>query len=223
MKVLIVVPAFNEEKTLGKVIFDLREHGFKNILVIDDGSSDETHSVAKRKRVLLVSHIVNRGLGAALGTGFSVAKEKRFEILVTFDADRQHRAEDLKRLIDPIMKGKADVVIGSRLKDLGYMPPVRRILNLLSNLMTLLYYGVWTTDSQSGLRAFGRRAIENMEIKTDRMEVSSEFFREIKRLGLRFTEVPIKAIYSDYSLKHSKQERLGLLIPLRLLLRFFAK
>jgi hypothetical protein len=102
------------------------------------------------------------------------------------------------------------------------MPVDRKVGNFLANLITYFFFGQWTNDSQSGLRAFNRKAIESIEIRTDRMEVSSEFFREVSRLNLRYQEIPIKALYTKYSLASSSQERLASVkIPLRLLLRQF--
>ena len=221
MKVLIIVPAFNEEAVIRSVIDDLLGHGYKDILVIDDGSSDKTFQTARTKKVITVSHIVNRGLGASLGTGFTYAKKRNYEALVTFDADGQHRALDISKLLTKIKNG-TDVVIGSRASNQKSMPRMRRFLNWSSNFMTFLMTGIWTTDSLSGLRAFNRKAIESVSIKTDRMEVSNEFFKEIGRNKLKLDEVPIKAIYTEYSLTNSKQGRFASIkIGLKLLLRLF--
>ena len=103
IKTLIIVPAFNEEKSLGGVIDDLKKFGYKNILVVNDGSKDDTEKIARGKNVTVISHIMNRGLGAALGTGFAYAKKEKYDILVTFDADGQHKATDIESLISPII------------------------------------------------------------------------------------------------------------------------
>ena len=203
MKNLIVITAHNEEEKIAEVIGGLQANGFKDILVVDDGSTDRTGEVAKSKKVDVARHIINRGLGAALGTGFEFAKMGDYDCLVTFDGDGQHKADDLPRLIKPIHDGQADVVIGSRLLNPAGMPPGRLFFNYVSNLATLLLYRVWTTDTLSGLRAFNRKAFNTIKIKTDKMEVSNEFFFEIKNKKLRFKEIPIKPIYTDYSEKHS--------------------
>ncbi len=205
MNTLVVIPAFNEEKSIKAVLKDLISHGYKNILVIDDGSSDKSGVIAKKNGAQVVRHIMNRGLGAGLGTGFAYAVGNKVDLLITFDGDGQHEASDLKRLIAPIQNNTADVVIGSRSKDFDKAPVTRKLANLMANLSTYALYGVWTTDSQSGLRAFSKKAVNSIRIKTDRMEVSSEFFKQIHQNRLRFKEVPIKAIYTDYSLSNSKQ------------------
>lgn len=223
MKILIVIPAFNEEKSLGGVIDDLNKFGYKNILVVNDGSKDKTAEIAQKKKVEVVSHTINRGLGAALGTGFAYAKKEKYDVLVTFDADGQHRARDIESLIVPIIEKQADVVIGSRfLGNWQSMPWDRLLANVLSNLMTFTFYGVWSSDTQSGLRAFSRRGIELVQIRTDRMEISSEFYWEIAKNKLKFNEIPIQAIYNQETLKKSNQENLAFIkLPFRLFFRLF--
>ncbi len=224
MKTLIIVPAFNEAKMIGSVLTDLQGAGYKNIVVIDDGSRDDTAQIAQNLKVPTICHVVNRGLGAALATGFEYARLIRADAVVTFDSDGQHRATDLKALLAPIEKGSADVVIGSRFADLGKIPLDRKIVNLISDLITLLFYAVWTTDSQSGLRAFNKKAVDGVKIITDRMEVSSEFFKEIHRNHLKFKEIAIDAIYTPYSLKSSKQGNVAaasIKIGFQLLVRLF--
>lgn len=203
MKTIIIIPAHNESAKLGSVITDLKKHGFNNVLVVDDGSTDNTSEVAQKFGAKVVRHIVNRGMGAGIGTGFEYARMNNYECLITFDGDGQHKASDLKRLLAPILASHADVVIGSRLINPKGMPVKRLIINWVSNLATLLLYRVWTTDTTSGLRAFNKKAINFINLKTDRMEVSNEFFWEIRRNNLRFLEIPIKAIYTDYSERHS--------------------
>lgn len=203
MKTLIVIPAHNEEARIGDVIKDLKSHGFHEIFVVDDGSDDKTSQVAKKAGAIVVRHIMNRGLGAGLGTGFAFAKNGDYDSLVTFDGDGQHVASDLVRLLKPIKEGKADVVIGSRMLKPAGMPLGRLFVNFVSNIATLVLFRVWTTDTLSGLRAFNRKAIEAINLKTDRMEVSNEFFMEIRQKHLKFKEIPIKPVYTEYSESHS--------------------
>lgn len=194
----IVIPAFNEEKTIAKVIKRLRFCGWDNIIVIDDGSNDKTGLLARKQGVIVIKHVVNRGLGAALGTGIQAALKLGAKIIVTFDADLQHNPEDVERLVKPILNKKADVVIGTRFLKKSYlkeMPLSKKIGNMGLNLITLLLFGARTTDSQSGLRAFSKKAVERIKIKTNRMEVSSEIIAEVARKKLKKVEIPIRAIY----------------------------
>ena len=203
MKLLIILPAYNEEEKIGEVLKNLPRHikGISEIekLVIDDGSTDKTLEIALKSKATVLKHAINRGLGGAIGTGFEYAGNNEVDIVVTFDSDGQHRPQDIEPLIKPILEKKADVVIGSRFIKLKQMPSDRILINILSNIATFILFGVWTSDSQSGLRAFNKNAISKIEIKTQKMEVSSEIFKEIKRNNLKFTEIPIQAIYTDYS------------------------
>lgn len=211
MKLLIGIPAFNEEKIIGQVIKSLPEKiaGVDKIdvLVVDDGSTDSTGKIARKTDCHVLTHLLNRGLGAALKTVFAYTKLKKYDILVTFDADGQHDTRDLPGIINPIVEGKSDVVIGTRWKNKVGAPLIRFWINKIANILTYFLYGIKTSDSQSGFRAFGRRAIETVNLQSDGMEVSSEFFREIYRNRLKFAEVPIKAVYTAYS--QAKGQRLS--------------
>jgi glycosyltransferase involved in cell wall biosynthesis len=251
-KLWVIIPAYNEVRMVGEVVRGVREEVSKwaknfRIVVIDDGSDDKTGELARAAGAEVVRHEMNRGLGAALGTGLKVVRQAppSYEamagrrVVVTFDGDGQHDPGDIRRVVEPILRGEADFVVGSRFREGGGlnfgerstsgdaskfvkkasgmqpwelvnsgMPRDRWVVNVGGNLVTFLLFGVWTTDSQSGLRAMGEQAIEGIEIKTDRMEVSSEFFSEISRLKLRYAEVPIKPIYTKYS-RRKGQEGLG--------------
>jgi len=224
MKVLIGIPAYNEERTVGEVIKSLptkiKGVGKVEIVLVDDGSTDATGFIARKSGAKVLTHIINRGLGGALKTIFAYARENHFDLLVTFDADGQHKGADIEKLIQPILKKTKDVMIGSRWNTKNKRPFFRYIVNQCANIATWLLFGVYTTDSQSGLRAFNRKAIEKINITSDGMEVSSEFFKEIKAHNLRFGELAISPIYSKYST--SKGQRLDNApeVFFRLLLRF---
>ena len=182
-KIWIVIPAYNEEKTIVKVIKGLKREGWRNIIVVNDGSTDKTEMLAKKEGVVVVTHIINRGLGAALGTGIKAALILGADYIVTFDADDQHFPQDVKRLINVLEKGRADAVIGSRF--LGRkkgVPPKYVVGNFLLNILTFLLLGAYSSDTQSGLRAFNRRAAEKLEILSNRMAVSSEIVYLLKKI-----------------------------------------
>ena len=220
-RVFIVIPAYNEERSIGRVIKGLKKEGYKNIIVVDDGSKDNTYRIAKKERVLVYRHSINRGLGGALGTGLGAALQNNADIIVTFDADGQHNPKEIKKVISPIRLREADFVIGSRLLDPKGMPLIRRVGNWGFNVITLVLFGVWTTDSQSGFRAMSRKAAEKIQIKTNRMEVSSEFLSEIKRNKLRIKEVPVKAIYTKYSMQKGQSSLNAFKILAKLILKRF--
>ncbi len=145
--------------------------------------------------------------------------EAMMRLLLTFDADGQHAISDIRPMLQPLFRNEADVVIGSRLVDPRGMPFHRRIGNWGFNVITFILFGVWTTDSQSGLRAFTRQAASKIHIKTNRMEVSSEIIKEVGRNKLRLKEVPIKAIYTEYSMAHGQSSLNAFRILFKLFLR----
>lgn len=204
MRLAILIPAYNEERTIAEVIKSIPRRFPKitkvEIIVVSDGSTDKTVLQAKKMNATIIEHAINRGLGGALGTGFTYVRQNDFDLLLTFDADGQHNSADIWPVLKPIVEQKADVVIGSRLKNHQGMPWYRVVGIWGLNILTLLFYWVWTTDSQSGLRAFSRRAIEKIDLQSNKMEVSSEFFYEIGRHKLKLLEVAITSIYTKYSL-----------------------
>ncbi|MFA4952617.1 MAG: glycosyltransferase family 2 protein [Candidatus Pacearchaeota archaeon] len=222
-KEYIVIPAYNEEKSLGKVVDDLRKNKFENIIVVNDGSIDNTFEVAKNKKVKIYSHIINRGLGGALNTGISAALMNHADIIATCDADGQHDPMDVKRAIEFLKKENLDVVIGSRLINSKGMPISRRIINSGASFVTQLLFGIYSTDTQSGLRVFTKEAAEKIIIKTNKMEVSSEIIKEIGRNKLKFKEIPIKAIYTDYSIEKGQRGLNAFNIAYKLMLRKIMK
>lgn len=226
MKLLIIVPAYNERRVIGRVLDGLRQVNIKGlekeIVVIDDGSTDSTKQEAQSRGVTVLSHIVNRGLGGALGTGLIYAKQANADFVVTFDADGQHQSEDIKKVIAPLINHEADVVIGSRMLINSGMPLDRKIINFTANVVNYLLWSVWVTDTQSGLRAFSKEAVKKIEIKMNKMEVSSEFLKEIRRHHLRVAEVPIRAIYTQYSKSKGQKNANAINVLVKLLVYKFA-
>jgi UDP-N-acetylglucosamine---dolichyl-phosphate N-acetylglucosaminyltransferase len=220
----IVIPAYNEARVIGTTLARLPraiEGVSIAIAVVDDGSEDGTPEAVLAsgdERIVLLRHAINRGLGGALGTGIAYARKLGADFVVTYDADGQHAPEDIEVVLAPIARGRADAVIGSRLLSPKGMPWYRIVGNWGLNVFTYMLFGLWTTDSQSGLRALGRTALERVQLRMDRMEVSSEFIKEIRRNHLSFEEVSIRAIYSDYSLSKGQSNWNGFNIVLRLLL-----
>lgn len=221
----LIIPAFNEARVIRTTLRNLpdRATGVDEItvVVVDDGSSDDTAEEVMKAgdpRIVLLRHAINRGLGGALATGLAYARRYGADYVITYDADGQHAPEDIEVVLRPLVDGTADAVIGSRLLDPKGMPWYRVVGNWGLNVFTYLIFGMWTTDSQSGLRGFSRAALEKIDIRMDRMEVSSEFIKEIRRCRLRFCEVPIRAIYSEYSLAKGQRNINGFNILLRLVL-----
>jgi glycosyltransferase involved in cell wall biosynthesis len=217
MKLIAIVPAYNEEKTVGSVITDVRKF-VDEVIVIDDGSIDATGERAKAAGATVFRHTLNRGLGAALGTGMVAALRAGADLAITFDADGQHKGSDIPRLVKAI--DHYDVAIGARTEGRDAMPLHRKVANWIGNVSTWLLFGIWTNDSQSGLRLMTRHAMECMhlwEFQFDNMEVSSAILAEIQRNQLRLVEVPIEPIYTEYSLSKGQSFTEGIRTILRLI------
>jgi glycosyltransferase involved in cell wall biosynthesis len=207
-RVGIVLPAYNE----GSVIYDVLSALPNNIkllgrtvpveiIVVNDGSNDNTQEqIEKTKGVTLINHILNSGAGAATRTGLHHAQNIGCDFVVTMDSDGQHAVADAVRLIEYIAQGKADFVIGSRLIDSQGMPWYRVLGNRGLSLITFIMFSVFVTDSQSGLKALNTKAMDSISYRSNNFAFCSEMLWHAKKAKLRIKEIPIQAIYSDYSL-----------------------
>ena len=222
--VYLVVPAFNEEKTVSQIIEGIADKGY-NVILVNDGSRDNTLKLAiesKRKypnQIFVVSHVINRGLGAALKTGMVVALNKGAEYIVTFDADGQHEIEDIPKVCKPLQDGEADVVIGAR--PFEDMPISKSFANYIMNALTLIFYGRKVKDSQSGLRAFTSHAADVINIVSRGYGVSSEFIKEISDKKLRLVEVTITTIYTPETQNKGTDAIVGLKILTKMVIDLF--
>ncbi|MGE3809021.1 MAG: glycosyltransferase family 2 protein [Gemmataceae bacterium] len=196
----IVMPAYNEAKRIAVPLGDVLTH-FPNVVVVDDGSYDQTSDVALSTGCWVLRHVLNRGQGAALQTGIDFALSQGAEIIVTFDADGQHDVADIDRLIAPVHHGDADVVLGSRFLGSAVDMPLSRWLVLKGGvLFTRIFSWIEVSDTHNGLRAFSRHAAQALRITQDRMAHASQILDEIRRLGLRYCEVPVTIRYTADSL-----------------------
>ncbi len=217
----IVIPAYNEATVIGSVIKDIRNVGYKNILVVDDGSKDETFERAFKEGAEVLRHLINRGQGAALRSGLSfVAETYNPDIIVTFDADGQHRAKDIDMLIEPIRKDIVDITLGSRfLNSERSIPFMREIVLRCAILFTNIVSHIRLTDTHNGFRALNRKAYRAIKIFHRGMEHASDIIDEISKNKLRYREVPVKIIYSDYSIGKGQQTSNFLKMGVRILLK----
>jgi glycosyltransferase involved in cell wall biosynthesis len=205
--VRVVIAAYNEARVIERVIADVRHCGFSAVLV-DDGSSDSTAEVAERAGAVVVRHPVNLGQGAALQTGIEFALRKGADVIVTFDADGQHRAADIAGLVDALARHGVDYALGSRfLGGAIDLPPVRRRLLKAATWFTRITSGLSVTDTHNGLRAMTRRGASAIRLRQNRMAHASEFLYQIAAGELKYVEVPVRIEYSAYSL--AKGQKLG--------------
>lgn len=210
--VWIVIPAYEEEMTIGSVLEGLNKEGYDRVIVVDDGSEDRTAEISRSKGAKVVSHKDNQGLGAAIRTGLKEARSRGAEVVVTFDADGQHDPKEIDRLIEKL--DGADFVIGERSRE--QMPLNKRVGNYGLDVITYMLGGV-LTDSQSGFRAFGPKALAKIRIRSDKYSVSSEIVIQVGEKNLEFESISIKGIFTDYSKSSGTTIASGLKIFLDLL------
>ncbi len=203
-RVCVIVPAYNEAKVIRKVITSSLKV-FKSspyiveVVVLNDGSKDTTAAEAEKGGAIVINHILNSGAGSATATGLSYANQQGYVAAATMDADGQHDPNDVLKGFDKLFTSEADLLIGSRLIDSRGMSRVKVLGNWGLSFITRVLFGITTTDSQSGLRIFSKRALAELRWTTSGYEFCSEMLWRANQLGLTLDEFPIKAIYTDYS------------------------
>jgi len=203
LKIVIGIPAYNEEKNIGSIILKLKQK-YDKIIVCDDGSTDMTSSISTTLGAVVVKHKKNQGYGAAIRTIFDEFKKTDSDILVTFDADGQHKISEIESMVKPILENTADIVIGSRF--LGKtidLPKYRKIgiktITGLTNAIT----GTKISDSQSGFRAYSKKTLNQISLIESGMGISTEILIKSSKKNMRIFEVPITILYSETT--HSQE------------------
>lgn len=216
LKVLAVIPCFNEQQFIGGVVSKARRY-VDQVIVIDDGSTDDTARVAQAAGAEVIRHETRKGAGAATKSGFQAAKESNTDILVTLDGDGQHNPDDIPKLLAPILNNEADLVIGSRFLPLSTLDsglgtpnsqlstrnsqlgtPIPRYRKFGIDVITWLYnlgFKIKVSDSQSCFRAHNRRLIDAINITEDGFGFSVQVLIQVRRKGFAIKEVPISCPY----------------------------
>jgi len=202
LKITVGIPAYNEGKNIASIILKLKRV-VDQIIVCNDGSTDLTESIAKELGAIVVSHSSNLGYGAAIQTIFKKAKQEDVDILVTFDADGQHRVEDIQTVIKPIIDNEADIVIGSRfLEEQSEIPNYRRLGIKTITKFANVSMKDKLTDSQSGFRAYNKKVLSTLSPADHGMGISTEILIKASSVGFRIMEVPIKVLYEGNTSTH---------------------
>ena len=221
--IVVVVPAYNEEQVIVSTIKTLLGRGY-HIIVVDDGSKDGTWSKVKNLPVFLLRHPINLGQGAALQTGMTFALEMGADIIIHFDSDGQHDANEIEEMIKSLIENRADIVLGSRFlrdEDLREVPLIRRILLKGATLVNGVLTGLWLSDAHNGFRALTRNSAKKIYLKENGFSHASEILFQIKKLGLQFVENPTNIKYSVYSQKKGQSSLNAIHILLDLVIRKF--
>lgn len=203
MTIIVGIPAYNEEKNIARIILQLKKI-VDIVIVCDDGSSDLTGDIAKEMGANVIKHEKNFGYGSAIRSIFNKSKEIGGDILVTFDADGQHRVEDISKVIQPILNNEADIVIGSRFLDsTENIPKYRKVGIKAITGLTNITTGTKISDSQSGFRAYSKDVIEKINLTEIGMGVSTEVLIKAAKQKFRISEVSIKVLYEGDTSTHN--------------------
>lgn len=195
--IAVIVPSYNEGRRIESIVSQILSKGFKNIIVVDDGSVDYSIDPLKKFDIVILTHLVNRGAGAATETGLMYCREILHpEAVVMIDADTQHDVDDIENLLEEHFKQNADITIGNRfMQDSESIPAKNIIFNKLANIVTSIFAGKRVYDSQSGFKVFNRKAIYGLVLEQDRYEHCSEIFIKAADLKFKVIDVPIKVYY----------------------------
>lgn len=196
MKVCCIIPAYQESRAIREVVTLSRKYA-SCVIVIDDGSTDNTGQIAEESGAKVLRHSRNRGKGAALRTGFHNALDLGCDIIITLDGDMQHNPHSIPRFVQKIEEG-FDVVVGSRSSTQSEeMPFVRKLSNLITTQALRVLFKVPITDSQSGYRAFRRKVLESIQIRDEGFAAETEILIDARRAGFEISEVPIATNYGE--------------------------
>jgi glycosyltransferase involved in cell wall biosynthesis len=213
-QVYIVIAAFNEGRAIANVVSGLRRE-YCNVVVVDDGSADDTAQRAAEAGATVLRHMINRGQGAALQTGISYALRAGAQYVVTFDADGQHAQSEIPLMVGPIAAGEVDICLGSRfLGQASSMPSSRKLVLKGAVIFTRITSGLKLTDAHNGFRAFSRRAAEKLDIRLDRMAHASEIIDQVRMTELPYREIPVTIRYTDYSLAKGQRSSAAVRVAL---------
>jgi glycosyltransferase involved in cell wall biosynthesis len=193
-KIFIIMAAYNEARRIRSVIQRTKKAGYKNIIVVDDGSTDSTYEQAKKEKIMVLKHIINVGKGAAVKTGCDYALKQGADILVLMDSDGQHKPEDIQRFIKALNGN--DLVLGYRKLD-RKMPPIMKLGNWGINLISRILFGLNIKDTQSGFRAMTKTTYQKIRWDSTDYSMESEMIANAGKKRLRIAQIPIHTVYYD--------------------------
>lgn len=202
MNICVIIPAFNESTTISEVVKGCKKY-IKDVIVIDDGSKDNTGAAAREAGAVVITHDFNRGKGAALKTAFDYVLSNKWDALIIVDADGQHDWNEIPKIIETTNKENSGITIGTRMSNVQKMPLLRKAINLLTSWIISRLSGQYIPDSQCGFRLIRSNLLRDLNLATDNFEMESEMIIIAARKGYKVSHVPIKTIY------HKKRDRIG--------------
>ncbi len=213
----VVIPAKNEGQRIKPVLVKLQMLGIQNIIVVNDGSSDDTEKVVSSfENVVVLNHTINLGPGAATLTGIKYAVKAGAELVATLDADDQHNPNNLHNLVDYLRKESCDLVIGSRFMKYNEIPLTRLFYNFFGNLISFLVTGIYLSDSQSGMKVMNRSFADKLNLSFDGFEFCIEIIKQAQIHKIKVGEIPIDVKYTKDTLSKGQNFQTGLGMLLKL-------
>lgn len=196
MNICVLIPAYNESRTISRVVLEVREV-ISPVVVVDDGSRDATAQLAQDAGAMVIKHPVNKGKGAALQTGFKYVLDNGYDAVITMDSDGQHDANDIPGFIEAFNKKRPGIILGSRMNDISTMPAIRKFTNKLTSFIGSLLARQKLNDSQSGFRLISSDVLRTVHLETTGFEMESELLIKASKAGFKIISVPIKTIYGQ--------------------------
>jgi glycosyltransferase involved in cell wall biosynthesis len=204
MKTCVLIPSYNEEKTIGNIVKDVHSLGF-DVFVVDDGSTDDTEKIANEAGAFVLRHKKNEGKGFALRNGFNYILNLDYDVIITMDGDGQHSVKDIEKFITAVQNNtEIGVIIGNRMFNTKDMPYTRILTNIFMSFITSIFCRQEVSDTQCGFKLVKRVVLENIKLLTSNFEIESEILIRASRLGYKILSIPIETIYLDSSLRYSK-------------------
>ncbi len=216
-----VIPAYNEASRIAAVVKGAMPY-VDRVIVVDDGSTDGTADIAEKAGAAVMRHPENCGAGAATMTGIEGARRMGATNVITLDADEQHDPGDIPALLKAMAPG-VDIVFANRFGQKNSIPFIRRVFNTLGNIVTLAATGMWISDSQCGYKAFGPRAVREIDLRMNGFEFCTEIVRECVQRKWTYVVVPVKVVYSEYTLAKGQSFGNGVKTAMKILLRSFLR
>lgn len=196
-KLFIIIPAYNEERSVGLLVKEIKSLGYSNVVVVDDGSVDGTEKVSVASGARVIKHNTNIGQGAAVRAGIEFAKDAGASHVLMMDGDGQFVAEDIAKLISKMEETHADIVLGSRFIANNPIPLKNKIYNIIANYVSYFLSRIWFSDSQTGFRLLGPKAVSGLGLRMDGYEFCTEMIMSAHQDGLAIAEVPVTVIYFE--------------------------
>jgi glycosyltransferase involved in cell wall biosynthesis len=220
----IVIPAKNEGSRIGGVLQHLKELEYRNVVVVNDGSTDDTAAVARSYGATVLTHLLNLGAGAATQTGIEYALRQGADVIVTLDGDHQHLPADIRNLITALREKEADIVIGNRFMDKSNdIPWTRQLYNRIANVVAWFFTGLWVNDSQSGMKAMNAAFARRATIHRNGFEFCVEMIKNVKLLKAQWHEAPISVVYTPDTMRKGQSFFSGVKMVVRMMrITFFS-